>query len=128
MTSAHDHSALPTVEVRHRLRIAREWAGLDQEQLAERMEVVRATVSNAETGRSNPSRKTVRDWALACGVPREWILTGEHPDSGPEPSSGLGIIRTEHRAPASKHASVTAISGQPKHVDPATGSSTRHCA
>ena len=119
MTSAHQHSDRPTIEVRHRLRIAREWAGLEQEQLAERMEVARATISNAETGKSNPSRKTIRDWALACGVPREWLLTGEYPADDPGPIDGLGIISTDIRAVTSKHASVTAISRKPTVVAPA---------
>lgn len=90
MTSAQNKGAIPTIEVRHRLRIAREFAGLDQEQLAERMEVVRSTISNAETGKVKPSRSTIRNWALCCGVPREWILTGSPPDTDGGGGGGPG--------------------------------------
>ena len=95
MTSAYDQGNVPVIEVRHRLRIAREYAGLDQEQLADRMETARSTVSNAEQGKGTPRRSTVNAWALACGVPAGWIWTGEHPGDRPDGGSGLGIIRPE---------------------------------
>lgn len=98
MTSAYDQGHVPTIEVRHRLRIAREFAGLDQDQLADRAELTRSTVSNAENGKGEPRRSTINAWAMACGVPVSWIRTGEHPKDHPDPSSGLGIIRTGRRA------------------------------
>ena len=98
MTSAQA-DGVPPIELRHRLRIAREWAGLDQEELAERMEVTRSTISNAETGKVTPSRSTIRNWSLCCGVPREWILTGNVIEDDPSPSDGLGIIRPGKTAP-----------------------------
>ena len=98
MTSAYDVGAEPTIELRHRLRIAREFAGLDQEQLAELMEVTRSTISNAETGTVEPRRATVNAWALACGVRVSWIR-GEHSGGNPDPSSGLGIISPTQSTP-----------------------------
>lgn len=98
MTSAYNQGQVPTIEVRHRLRIAREYAGLDQDQLAERAELTRSTVSNAENGKGEPRRSTINAWAMACGVPVSWIRTGEHPGDHPGPSHGLGIIRTGARA------------------------------
>lgn len=79
---------MPPIEVRHRLRIAREFAGLEQDQLAERIGVSRNTVGNAEKGRGKPRKITLNAWALACGVPVSWIETGvvkQSPD-GDDPS------------------------------------------
>jgi len=98
MTSAYEQGAVPTIQVRHRLRIAREHAGLDQGQLAELIGVSRNTISNAECGAVQARKIVVNAWALACGVPASWITTGQTPNGGPGPSSGLGIIRTIHAA------------------------------
>lgn len=77
MTTAYESGNVPHIEVRHRLRIAREFAGLEQKELAELIGVSRTTIGNAETGVVKPRRITVNAWALACGVPASWILTGE---------------------------------------------------
>ena len=98
MTSATQAGACPPIELRHRLRIAREYAGLDQEQLADRIEAARSTVSNAETGKVTPRRIVVVAWAMACGVSRQWLESGKDPEDDPDPNSGLGIIRNEHPA------------------------------
>lgn len=97
MTSAYEHGVCPQITMRHRLRIAREFAGLEQTELAELMGTTRSTVSNAETGKVEPQRTTVNAWALACGVPASWIRTGQSPGDHPDGSSGLGIIRAEER-------------------------------
>ena len=56
-----------------RLRMARIGADLDQAQIAERLGVGRNTVSNWETGRSEPSATHFVQWSLVCGVPLEWL-------------------------------------------------------
>lgn len=95
MTVAFEQGRIPPIEIRHRLRIAREFAGLDQEQLADLVGVSRGTIGNAETGRAHPRKILVNAWALACGVPSSWLQTGEV-DEGPDgPNSGLRIIRPE---------------------------------
>ena len=91
MTSAFEQGAVPPIEMRHRLRIAREWAGLDQGGLADRMGVSRSTVSNAERTRVSPQRSTINLWAMACGVQAQWLRTGEAPPGPDDPSFGLGI-------------------------------------
>ncbi len=89
MTSAYEGGAAPQIEVRHRLRIAREYAGLEQEELADRMGVTRSTISNCENpGHGTPRRTTINAWALACGVPATWLTTGETPEP-PDPPSGV---------------------------------------
>jgi len=94
MTSAYDQGQVPNFEMRHRLQLAREFAGLGRGELADRMEISRNSVINAETGRTTPRKIVLNAWAMACGVPVTWILTGEQPGDHPGPTSGLGIIRT----------------------------------
>lgn len=67
---------IPDITVCHRLRIARETAGLDQSQLANKMGVSRGTISNAENGRRIPRKIVVNAWSNVTGVPVEWLLTG----------------------------------------------------
>ena len=88
MTSAYETGTVPQIEVRHRLRIAREHAGLEQDQLAELIGISRTTVSNSEKGRSAPRRIVVNAWAMACGVPASWIWTGDASET-PEPPPGI---------------------------------------
>jgi len=98
MTTAFDTGNVPPIEVRHRLRIAREYAGYDQEQLAKIIGISRNSVTNAEKGKVTARKVVLNAWAIACGVPLSWILTGNGPDGGDGPSSGLGIIRTHDAA------------------------------
>lgn len=88
MTSAYEGGAVPDIEVRHRLRIAREYAGLEQSQLAELIGVSRTSISNAENGAVTPRKITVNAWALACGVPASWLNTGQTPEP-PHPDGGV---------------------------------------
>lgn len=80
MTSAYESGAVPQIEVKHRLRIAREFAGLEQDELAVLMGVARNTVINAEKGHRQPRKIVLNAWALACGVPVTWIKTGGLPN------------------------------------------------
>ena len=94
MTSAYETGAVPEIQVRHRLRIAREFAGLEQDDLAALMGVARNTVINAEKGHRKPRKIVLNAWALACGVPVSWIENGDTnmPTSGPEgPGGGLPV-------------------------------------
>lgn len=86
MTTAYESGIVPEIEVRHRLRIAREFANLDQKELADLIGVSRTTVGNAETGFVKPRKITINAWALACGVPASWILTGEDTSPGGGPT------------------------------------------
>lgn len=88
MTSAYNQGRIPEVEMRHRLRIAREFAGYEREELARLMEVSRNTVGNAEAGRTVPRKIMLNAWALACGVPVDWIITGQPPQPPDGPDNG----------------------------------------
>lgn len=71
----------PSWTLADRLRKAREAAGLEQGQLSSVANIARTTISNAENGRSTPSRATIALWAMATGVSRTWLQTGEDSDS-----------------------------------------------
>lgn len=97
MTTAYDQGTVPVIEVRHRLRIAREAAGLDQEQLADLIGISRNSIGNIEKGKlkTAPRKIVINAWALACGVPVGWLTTGHEPPPGPDdPNSGLRIKST----------------------------------
>jgi transcriptional regulator with XRE-family HTH domain len=85
MTSAYDQGTIPPIELRHRLRIAREAAGLEQSELADAIGVSRNTIGNIEKGKlKTPPRKIIINaWALACGVPVSWLINGAEPPAGP---------------------------------------------
>lgn len=76
MTSAYESGSAPPILLRHRLRIAREYADLEQDELANIIGVSRNTIGNSEKGRVQPRRITLNAWALACGVPVSWLITG----------------------------------------------------
>lgn len=68
-----------------RLRKARESAGLKQTDLAAETGISRASIVNYETAKSVPRRPALASWAMACGVPFEWLRTGlQGPDLGIE--------------------------------------------
>ena len=71
---------IPTFELPHRLRRAREVAGLDQIPFAEKIGVSRATITNYENGHVAPRRIVINAWSLATGVPVEWLLHGIVPE------------------------------------------------
>lgn len=82
--------AIPEIQLHHRLRIAREFAGLEQTVFAERTGISRATISAAENGHRAPQKSTVKLWALATGVSVEWLETGELKNETPSPD-GDGV-------------------------------------
>lgn len=76
---------VPEFTIHDRLRKAREIAGLEQAELAERMGVSRGTIGNNEAGKVNVRPITIKAWALATGVDVRWLETGRatiSPDDG----------------------------------------------
>jgi transcriptional regulator with XRE-family HTH domain len=59
-----------------RIRFARKWAGLNQDEVATRMGLSRASVSNWELGQGI-KRDNLVGFAQIAGVSAEWLLTGE---------------------------------------------------
>lgn len=80
-----------------RLRKAREHAGLDQQQLADRMGVSRGTVGNSEGGHVKVRPITIRAWAMATGVDPHWLETGEVPISPDDGGAVTVLSRTSLR-------------------------------
>ena len=59
MTTAYDVGEIPPIGVHHRLRIAREWANLEQSELSERTGISRTSISAAEKGKTKPRKITL---------------------------------------------------------------------
>lgn len=74
---------IPEWTMGDRLRKAREAAGLEQQELAQKIGVARTTISNAEKGKVNPRQIVINSWSLATGVPVQWLQNGETPTGGP---------------------------------------------
>jgi len=99
---------VPEWEKRHRLIRAREWAGLEQAELARELGVSRNTVSNAERGRSEPRRSLVMAWAMRTGVDLRWLETGQAGPSSTPPDSvrPLGLEPRTQWFRARRHLSI----------------------
>jgi transcriptional regulator with XRE-family HTH domain len=59
-----------------RIRFARKWAGLNQDEVATRIGLSRASVSNWELGQGI-KRENLVSFAQVAGVSAEWLMTGE---------------------------------------------------
>lgn len=81
---------IPEWRLQDRLERARKEAGLDQTELALRMDVSRNTVNRAESGIAVPRRIVLNAWALATGVDRKWLETGVVNAESPSPD-GEGL-------------------------------------
>jgi len=82
---------VPTITTGHRIRIAREAAGMDQGQLADVTGISRSTISNYEKGATTHIKPLyVSLIASATGVDQGWLETGE---AGSSPSGpGLRLL------------------------------------
>ncbi|MDR1354890.1 MAG: helix-turn-helix domain-containing protein [Propionibacteriaceae bacterium] len=80
---------VPTL--RDRLRMTREEAYLEQDEMAKIMRVSRVTVSNWERGFTRPKHNDLVVWALTTDFDATWLETGSTSagyttrDSNPEP-------------------------------------------
>ena len=78
-TSLRGGGAVPQFEIKHRVRLAREYAGLQQAELAELTGMARSGIAAIETGKNHPRRSSISLIAFATGVDRHWLETGETP-------------------------------------------------
>jgi|SRR5581483_7036302 len=108
MTSAYESGAVPPIEVKHRLRIAREHAGLEQEELADLIGVSRKTIGSTEKGHVKPRKITLRAWAFHCKVPLSWIESGAN--EGP-PDDGRSVNEKQAVRPVKRRRSKSQPSG-----------------
>lgn len=70
---------IPKFRVRHRVRLAREVAEMQQAELAAITGLSRASIANIEVGRTKPRKASLNLIAFATGVDPDWLETGEAP-------------------------------------------------
>lgn len=72
------------MSLQQRMRISRENAGLNQEEMAKKIGIGRATYANAKTkqGVREPRRGELLAIAAITGVDSHWLETGEVPEAG----------------------------------------------
>jgi len=95
---------IPVFTKADRIRKARDFAGLSQAELAQRLGVARSSITNYEKGHHTPLPTIMRQLALATGVRLHWIETGEAPPGGPEGAevagAGFEPATSGYQAPA----------------------------
>ena len=93
--------AVPQFTIGDRVRKAREYAGLQQIELAERAGMSRGGVARIEAMNGGlPRRSTLIAIAFATGVDLDWLETGKTP-AGDNPDGGSGCaIRDSNPEPA----------------------------
>lgn len=82
MSEQSDTSKVPRFELRHRMDLAMESAGLKAEDMAAEIGRGVTTIRNYLAGRTAPTRAVVTAWALRCQVDRDWLATGIEPGPG----------------------------------------------
>lgn len=85
--TAHRHDLIPAWTLGDRLRKARLMTGQNTKDFAETIGVSQKTVNNAESGAHEVRKIVLRAWAMATGVPVEWLETGEAPFQSPPSAS-----------------------------------------
>ncbi|MGQ4576167.1 helix-turn-helix domain-containing protein [Dermabacteraceae bacterium P7006] len=85
---------IPEITLGTRLRVAREYAGLQQGDLSERIGVSPTSIGAAENNKSKPRRSTVILWAMATGVDFDWLMSGHEKTPGPD-GPGESVARPE---------------------------------
>lgn len=86
---------IPQWTLADRLRKAREQIGLDQTEFADRLGVSRSSVSNYERGTTAPRRIVLNAWAMATGVPIEWLRDGSTNPRPGDPDGGVRLPRLD---------------------------------
>lgn len=81
------HGIVPPEHIGHRMRRALEHANVGVQQMAGYLGVQRNAVSRWLNGHVQPSKQTMRLWALRTGVSLHWLETGEPPTGGPDGGS-----------------------------------------
>ncbi|KPJ25147.1 hypothetical protein AOT31_11345, partial [Corynebacterium ulcerans] len=88
MTIAIDGAGfVPRFELKHRVKLAREYSQLQQSELAEKTGLSRTAIANIERGDATPRRSSLTLIAFATGVDRTWLETGKTP-VGDNPNGG----------------------------------------
>ena len=91
-----------------RLRQARLQAGYSQQNIADALNVNRATYTYYETGKTSPDPVTLGKIARICGAPIEFFFEEEDTPTGP------CSLRTESAAPRSPFPTPTRLGSSPQ--------------
>lgn len=70
-------TGVPEWDVADRMRKALRSAGIGVQEMADYLDVNRATISTWINGRIAPSTQTLRLWAMRCEVTYEWLVSGD---------------------------------------------------
>lgn len=92
------HGVNPARTVSDRVKIARRHAGLKQHELADRVGVTQAAISELESGKSQRSAY-LPEIAVECGVDIHWLAFGfsaDHIGVNPELLAELESLRAEN--------------------------------
>lgn len=85
------------------MRKALREADLGVAEMADYLGVARGSVSNWINGRISPSVQTLRLWAMRCGVPYEWLVSGGVPQQSQHPASALRARQDSNLQPSDPH-------------------------
>jgi transcriptional regulator with XRE-family HTH domain len=80
-----------------RMRKALRTSDVSVHEIAERLEVSRNTVSAWINGRNKPRPRDLRDFALATGVPRSWLESGDAGPSDDDPGTESRLSESNRR-------------------------------
>ena len=75
---------MPEFQLHHRVKLAREYAGMKQDELAEATGMARSGIAKIESGHTVPRRTSITLIAFATGVDRHWLETGKTPAENPD--------------------------------------------
>lgn len=91
-TTDHTGGVIPELTLGWRLRMAREMTGMGLREFAVEIGVAPDTLTSAEKDRRRVRSITINAYALASGVDRHWLETGEPPtDPRGGPNTGLPV-------------------------------------
>ena len=80
VASVYNMSEVITMnKVNTMIKVLRTEKGMNQEQLAEKLQVTRQAVSNWETGKTQPDIETLTQLAQLFGVSTEYLIYGQEP-------------------------------------------------
>jgi transcriptional regulator with XRE-family HTH domain len=90
--STHAQERIPEWTRGDRFRKARSMTGLTVQEFAGRIGISPKSVNNYEGDKVEPRKIVLNAWALATGVPVEWLETGEVPNNaGPDGDGGFTL-------------------------------------
>lgn len=101
MSEQPDSPPVPQWDVADRMRKALREADITVGEMAAYLDVARNTVSTWINGRINPSRQTLRLWALRTGVSFEWLAGSAAEPRHPSPGGGVSAGQPRVMIPCS---------------------------